>query len=65
VGDQQSSISLLEQVLGNAGYSRVSSTMNSQEVCELHRINRYDLILPSRRASALPSIRGMAPAANN
>jgi len=45
VDDQQSSISLLEQVLGNAGYSRVSSTMNSQEVCELHRANRYDLIL--------------------
>ena len=45
VDDQESNISLLEQLLGEAGYSRVSSTMNSQEVCALHRKNRYDLIL--------------------
>ena len=45
VDDQQSNISLLEQLLGDAGYSRVSSTMNSQDVCALHQINRYDLIL--------------------
>jgi two-component system cell cycle response regulator len=45
VDDQQANIDLLEQVLGDAGYSTVSSTGNSREVCELHRNNRYDLIL--------------------
>jgi PAS domain S-box-containing protein len=45
VDDQKSNVSLLEQLLGEAGYTRVTSTMNSQEVCALHRKNRYDLIL--------------------
>jgi two-component system cell cycle response regulator len=60
VDDQQSSISLLEQVLGNAGYSRVSSTMNSQEVCELHRENRYDLILLDLQMSGMDGFSVMA-----
>ena len=60
VDDQQSSISLLEQVLGNAGYSRVSSTMNSQEVCELHRKNRYDLILLDLQMSGMDGFSVMA-----
>ncbi|MDP2238532.1 MAG: response regulator [Burkholderiales bacterium] len=45
VDDQESNISLLEQLLSEAGYTRVASTMNPQEVCALHRKNRYDLIL--------------------
>ena len=45
VDDQESNISLLEQLLAEAGYASVSSTMNPQEVCALHRKNRYDLIL--------------------
>jgi two-component system cell cycle response regulator len=45
VDDQKSNVSLLEQLLGEAGYTRVTSTMNPQEVCALHRKNRYDLIL--------------------
>jgi len=45
VDDQESNVSLLEQMLREAGYSGVTSTMNSQEVCALHRKNRYDLIL--------------------
>ncbi len=45
VDDQESNISLLEQLLGEAGYTCITSTMNSQEVCALHRKNRYDLIL--------------------
>lgn len=45
VDDQESNVSLLEQLLREAGYTGVSSTMNSQEVCSLHRKNRYDLIL--------------------
>ncbi len=45
VDDQEINISLLSQMLSQAGYTRVSSTMNPQEVCALHRRNRYDLIL--------------------
>jgi two-component system cell cycle response regulator len=45
VDDQRANVSLLEQLLGEAGYTRVASTMNPQEVCALHRTNRYDLIL--------------------
>ena len=45
VDDQESNVSLLEQMLGEAGYTNVASTMKPQEVCALHRNNRYDLIL--------------------
>jgi PAS domain S-box-containing protein len=45
VDDQEPNISLLQQLLGDAGYTRVASTMNPKEVCTLHRRNRYDLIL--------------------
>ncbi|MDB5976494.1 MAG: histidine kinase [Nevskia sp.] len=45
VDDQESNVALLEQLLGNAGYTRVSSTMDPTEVCALHRRNAYDLIL--------------------
>jgi PAS domain S-box-containing protein len=45
VDDQQSNIHLLEQLLREAGYVNVSSTMNPREVCALHRRSNYDLIL--------------------
>jgi PAS domain S-box-containing protein len=45
VDDQQANVSLLEQMLHGAGYTRVASTMDPHEVCALHRRNRYDLIL--------------------
>jgi PAS domain S-box-containing protein len=45
VDDQESNVSLLEQLLSATGYTRVDSTMKPQEVCALHRKNRYDLIL--------------------
>lgn len=45
VDDQETNVSLLTQILGEAGYTRVVSTMNPQEVCALHRKNGYDLIL--------------------
>jgi len=45
VDDQESNVSLLEQMLREAGYACVASTMNPREVCALHRKNRYDLIL--------------------
>ncbi len=45
VDDQETYVALLEQLLSDSGYSRVSSTMNPQEVCALHTENHYDLIL--------------------
>ena len=45
VDDQESNIALLERLLGESGYTHVSSTMNPEEVCALHRQNHYDLIL--------------------
>lgn len=45
VDDQDANVSLLEQLLREAGYTRVASTMDPQEVCALHRANLYDLIL--------------------
>jgi adenylate cyclase len=45
VDDVESNVSLLERALRSAGYATVTSTTNPREVCELHRDNRYDLIL--------------------
>ncbi|MGK5064290.1 response regulator [Janthinobacterium sp. LB3P112] len=45
VDDQEANVMLLEQVLRNAGYTRITSTMDPQAVCALHQQHRYDLIL--------------------
>jgi adenylate cyclase len=45
VDDQLANVLLLERLLRGAGYSAVSSTQNPTEVVDLHRQNRYDLIL--------------------
>jgi CheY-like chemotaxis protein len=45
VDDQESNVLLLEEILREAGYTRVSSTMDPHLVAALHRENRYDLIL--------------------
>ena len=45
VDDQEANVTLLEQMLREAGYTGVASTMIPQEVFALHRKNRYDLIL--------------------
>jgi PAS domain S-box-containing protein len=45
VDDQEANVSLLEQLLRETGYTCVTSTMNPEEVCALHRKNHYDLIL--------------------
>ena len=45
VDDQESNVSLLLRLLTEAGYTRVTSTMNPEEVCALHRKHCYDLIL--------------------
>jgi PAS domain S-box-containing protein len=45
VDDQEPNVSLLEQLLSEAGYTCVTSTTNPQKVCAMHRKNHYDLIL--------------------
>ena len=45
VDDQESNVSLLEQLLSEAGYKSLTSTMNPKEVFSLHRKHRYDLVL--------------------
>jgi CheY-like chemotaxis protein len=45
VDDQEANVRLLERILRGAGHASVASTMDPRQVCELHRKNRYDLIL--------------------
>jgi PAS domain S-box-containing protein len=45
VDDQAANVILLDQLLGEAGYTCVTSTLDPQEVCALHSNNHYDLIL--------------------
>ena len=45
VDDVISNVRLLELMLKDAGYSSVTSTLDPREVCELHRINDFDVIL--------------------
>jgi PAS domain S-box-containing protein len=45
VDDQMANILLLEQVLSDNGYTRITKTSDPHEVCALHRKQRFDLIL--------------------
>lgn len=45
VDDQQSNVMLIEEMLRENGYVRISTTTDSRTVCELHLKNDYDLIL--------------------
>jgi len=45
VDDQEANVELLEQMLREVGYRRMTSTMDPHTVCTLHRANHYDLIL--------------------
>ena len=45
VDDQEANVQLLEQVLRDSGYQRITSTQDPHTVCALHRDNHYDLIL--------------------
>ena len=45
VDDKEPNVRLVEGMLRVAGYTSIESTTNPTEVCELHRKNRYGLIL--------------------
>jgi PAS domain S-box-containing protein len=60
VDDQEANVILLELLLAEAGYTRVTSTMNSLEVCALHRKNDYDLILLDLQMPGLDGFHVMA-----
>jgi len=45
VDDLEANVRLLEKILRGGGYTAVSSTTDPTQVCQLHRMNKYDLIL--------------------
>jgi putative two-component system response regulator len=45
VDDQQVNIQLIKQILMNAGYSSIYSTLDPFQVCSLHKQNSFDLIM--------------------
>ncbi|MGB7906270.1 MAG: response regulator [Steroidobacteraceae bacterium] len=65
VDDQEANVQLLEQLLGNAGYTRIASTMNPREVCALHRKNCYDLILLDLQMPGMDGFAVMAALKSN
>ena len=42
VDDKEANVRLIEGMLRVAGYTSVESTTDPNEVCELHRKNRYE-----------------------
>ena len=45
VDDQETNISLLLQMLSEEAYTDITTTMNPQDVCQMHRERHFDLIL--------------------
>jgi CheY-like chemotaxis protein len=65
VDDQEPNVTLLKQLLNEAGYTHVDSTMNSLEVCALHRKHDYDLILLDLQMPSLDGFGVMASLKTN
>lgn len=59
VDDQDSNVTLLDKMLRGAGYECVTSTKDPHQVCELHRKNRYSLILLDLQMAGLDGFQVM------
>ena len=59
VDDLEANVILLDRILRGAGYVSVTSTMDPHEVCELHRKNRYDMILLDLQMPAMEGFQVM------
>jgi DNA-binding response OmpR family regulator/cation transporter-like permease len=59
VDDQEANVRLLEGMLRVAGYTSVESTTDPNAVCELHRKNRYGLILLDLRMPGMDGFQVM------
>jgi PAS domain S-box-containing protein len=60
VDDQEANVRLLERLLGEAGYTNLTSTMDPLQVCGLHRKNDYDLILLDLQLPGMDGFQVMA-----
>ena len=60
VDDQEANVHLLERLLGEAGYTNLTSTMDPLQVCALHRSNDYDLILLDLQLPVMDGFQVMA-----
>ena len=65
VDDQEANVVLLEQILADSGYTQVSSTLQPQEVCALHREHAYDLILLDLQMPGMDGFQVMAGLSTN
>ncbi|MBK5274680.1 MAG: diguanylate cyclase [Desulfuromonadales bacterium] len=59
VDDLEANVLLLEKMLSNVGYTRISSTRDPHAVCALHRDNHYDLILLDLRMPGMDGFQVM------
>jgi serine phosphatase RsbU (regulator of sigma subunit) len=59
VDDKEANVRLLEGMLRIAGYASVESTTDPNQVCELHRKNRYSLILLDLQMPGMDGFRVM------